>query len=96
MSLLEPQPDKVKKTADLKKYYREYRIANKTVINASERTKYFKRKNKEVIEALKPIFGHQSGNVYKMTSVFKDILESEPQLKEHLIAYLTEIEDKNE
>ena len=93
MSLLENNPVKMNKTADVKAYHKAYREKNRARIVAYEKTKYYKTTHTldEEHEQIIKQFGFMSGNVFKLIKSYQDILALEPNVKVHLLKILNEL-----
>ncbi len=89
MSLLpNKQSDKVKKTADMKQYYREYRTNNLEHARNVDRARYYRR-TYNLSEDFVSQFGEYSGDVYKIMKAFEEVVSKCPELAEHIIKNLS-------
>ena len=84
-----------KKTADRDAYMREYmkayRVKNKAHLNNLERSRYFKTQG--MSPDLMKQFGEISGLVYKMKTLFLEILYNDPEIGEKVIEELLKVEE---
>jgi hypothetical protein len=89
---------KVKKTADKEKYMRdymkEYRVKNKARLNNLERSRYFKNQGGMPPELMAE-FGEISGLIYKLKTLYLEIIYQHPELAEKVIDELVKVEDGN-
>lgn len=86
---------RTKKTADRDAYMREYmkayRVKNKSHLNNLERSRYFKTQG--MPPALGKQFGEISGLVYKLKTLFLEILYNDPDIGEKVIEELLKVEE---
>ena len=98
--LLAKKPPRQKKVLnevqlDRNAYQRQYHHKNKEYLNEMERTRPYRIKYPEAItDAFYEQGGSASGDVWKVWLDFKPIIQSHPELKEHLCAFLAEMTDK--
>lgn len=98
--LLAKKPPRQKKVLnevqlDRNAYQRQYHHKNKEYLNEMERTRHYRIKYPEAItDAFYEQWGSASGDVWKVWLDFKPIIQSHPELKEHLCAFLGEMTDK--
>jgi hypothetical protein len=80
---------------DRNAYQREYHHKNKDYLNEMERTRHYRMKYPEILtDAFYNDWGSVSGDVLKCWLEFKPIIQSHPELKEHLCKFLADMTDK--
>jgi len=74
------------KTEDINEYMRLYRIERKDHLKNVDKCKYYLKKG--LSQDLIDKYGELSGDIFKLKSLFRNILEKNPDLKNDLIAEL--------
>lgn len=98
--LLSKKPPRQKKVVnevqlDRNAYQRQYHHKNKDYLNEMERTRHYRIKYPDAItDAFYEQWGSASGDVWKCWLEFKPIIQSHPELKEHLCKFLADMTEK--
>jgi len=76
-----------KKTENINEYMREYRLKRKEHLNNLEKCHYYKKKG--LPQDLIDTFGELSGLVFKLKSLYKEIVEKNPDISPKIIQELS-------
>jgi len=93
MSVLKREP-KVKKTADLSQYYKEYRTEHLGHIRNLDKVKYYKKKGLSEDELSK--YGEYAGEMFKLKNLIMSLKNREPILLDEIIHIVSSLKPNAE